>query len=154
MGQGPRGTGRGAGGRGAGANSPSAATVPAEPQTDDPIHKKFSKSRERESTGNTTNLKKSFMLSQKPQSKEHTSNQRVLILRRDNTFPHILKRSPYGLELEVHRRQFVRVLHQASVFQEVQLAACRLPRVPAPSPAVLGPRGRSRAWGPEVRPVR
>lgn len=74
--------------------------------------------------------------SRNPQSKEHNSNQIVLIPTRPNTFPHYLKQSPYGLESEVHRRQGL-----SEFFQEVLLAASRFP---APFPGGGGAERKER----------
>ena len=119
--------------------------------SDSSTHSKFREGRE--NTGKRRNLKKKVPChSRNSQSKEHTSNQIVLIPTCPHTFPHYLKQSPYGLESKVHGRQGL------SEFSAGRLSSKKFHLQPRgflpPFPAVETPKGRSGGSGPEGRPVR
>lgn len=97
------------------------------------------------------NQKESFMLSQKPQSKEHTSNQRVLICDVTILSPVLIVESVWLRARSAQKAVSVRVLTgclSSKKFNVQPVAPCAGSRCPCqPFP---GPRGWSRAWGPEL----
>lgn len=69
---------------------------------------------------------KGVMLSQKPQSQKHASNQAVPTPGRFSTFPY-MKQWTYGLESRARKAAFLHVLCPSLVFREIRAAALGLP---------------------------
>lgn len=69
---------------------------------------------------------KGVMLSQKPKSQKHASNQAVPTLGRFSTFPYVKQRT-YGLESRARKAVFLHVLCPSLVFREIRAAALGLP---------------------------